>query len=221
MIECTNWKILEPLEYQLNYHLLYKGFYPWKDPAMWCLELFSYHLFQAIWQSNEWYEKKVINALRFSIFFKIKTEYYLNSSYKKFRRLTIKEISNVYYFNYFSFWENQWIEYCDNIFVKQWLVFLAFSGFSFFGFQLRRNSTRRIRFHWANKLKLGCARFGEFWLFFNEQVFTLHRNAMRRAIKAHKNLHTNQQNEHTPDILWVNCENILNPWHGMIDLNQS
>ena len=36
-----------------------------------------------------------------------------------------------------------------------------------------------------------CARFGEFWLFFTESVSTL-------PIKAHKNLHTNHQNEHTP-----------------------
>ena len=27
-----------------------------------------------------------------------------------------------------------------------------------------------------------------------------HYNTMRKAIKAHKNLHTNQQNEHTPEV---------------------
>ena len=29
-----------------------------------------------------------------------------------------------------------------------------------------------------------------------------HCNAMRKSIKAHKNLHTNQQNEHTPAVLF-------------------
>ena len=51
-----------------------------------------------------------------------------------------------------------------------------------------------IKWNWT---LLGCARFGEFRLFFTERVF--HCNTMRKAIKAHKNLQTNQQNEHIPE----------------------
>ena len=35
--------------------------------------------------------------------------------------------------------------------------------------------------------------FGEFWLFFTEQVSHFHCNAMRKATKVHTNLHTNQK----------------------------
>ena len=45
----------------------------------------------------------------------------------------------------------------------------------------------------------GCARFNDFGCFSPSGFSHFHCNAMRKAIKLHKNLHTNQQNELTKE----------------------
>ena len=44
----------------------------------------------------------------------------------------------------------------------------------------------------------GVCSFQWIWLFFTSRFSHFHCNAMRKAIKTHKNLHTKQQNEHAP-----------------------
>ena len=64
--------------------------------------------------------------------------------------------------------------------------------------KLSRHITRGV----LVSVKFGCfspSRFSHF-----------HCNTMRKAIKAHKNLHTNQQNEHTP--VHQNCTDLVLLW---------
>ena len=49
-------------------------------------------------------------------------------------------------------------------------------------------------------VKQGCGQFSEFWLFFAEQVFTLPLYCYEKGNQGAMNLHTKEQNEHTPDV---------------------
>ena len=80
----------------------------------------------------------------------------------------------------------------------------------------RRNSSKGIfkdpMRRSRKSMYAGCARFGQFWLFCTEQVWTLPFNAMRKLIKAHMNWHTIQQNGHPWAVLVLEkvCKTVRN-----------
>ena len=59
-----------------------------------------------------------------------------------------------------------------------------------------------------SEVLIGNVRFGEFWLFLPSRFSQFHCNGMRKAIKVHKILHINQQNEHTLAISMSKQENL-------------
>ena len=65
---------------------------------------------------------------------------------------------------------------------------------------------------------LGCSHFSEFGCFAPSRFSHFHCNAMRKAIKAHRNFHTNQQNEYTPGGVSVQtrvCPGGCRPWRRL------
>ena len=87
----------------------------------------------------------------------------------------------------------------------EWLGSICMHSMKVFFFNLRLNllNSHPPPPHGPSKRILGCAQFGEFWIFCIKQVCTL---LMRISINARMSWHTIQQIEHTPELVYFICQ---------------